>query len=73
MKRTCFMILITGLMFIAGGCAGQEPESPQVEEPGEKATEAVGLGTGVETLAEEQADPQAESESPAVSTRRSRS
>ena len=33
MKRVCFLILITGLIFIAAGCNGQKTETAEAVEP----------------------------------------
>jgi hypothetical protein len=62
MKRTFFLILITGLMFIAGGCAGQEPENPPAIELDDPAADVADSDTGLEAVAELQADPQPEPE-----------
>jgi hypothetical protein len=49
-------------MFIAGGCAGQEPENPPAVEPDDPAADVADSDTGLEAAAELQADPQPEPE-----------
>jgi len=56
MKRTYILILITGLIFIAGGCAGPEPESPTAVELDEPVVEVADLDIGLEAAAELEAN-----------------